>query len=101
MSFDDLTEALKIFGLSNQATLDEIRKRYRALAREHHPDHGGEDPEKMGRINLAYKLLRDYCANYRFTFSLDEYLKQNPEERMQRQFYDDPVWGGGNKKGGE
>lgn len=101
MAYEDLVEALKIFGLPDTATLKEIRTRHRQLVKEYHPDHGSEDSEEIRRINLAYKILTDYCANYRYSFSLDEYLQQNPEERMQRQFYDDPVWGGGNKKGGK
>ena len=101
MSYDDLVEALKIFGLNDHATLAEIRTRHRQLVKSHHPDRCGEDSEEIRRINRAYQLLRDYCSNYRYTFSLEEYLQQNPEERMRRQFYDDPVWGGGNKKGGE
>ena len=101
MAYDDLLEALKIFGLREHATLNEIRKKHRALVKEHHPDKGKSDSEEIRRINLAYEILRDYCANYVYSFSLDEYLQQNPEERMQRQFYDDPVWGGGKKKGGK
>ena len=101
MAYEDLLEALTIFGLRDHATLDEIRKRHRQLVKEFHPDHGNEETEDIRRINLAYEILRDYCANYRYSFSLEEYLQQHPEERMQRQFYDDPVWGGGNKKGGK
>ena len=101
MAYDDLIEALKIFGLSDHGTLVEIRKRHRQLVKEFHPGLGKDDTGDIRRINLAYQILRDYCANYRYSFSLEEYLQQNPEERMQRQFYDDPVWGSGKKKGGE
>lgn len=101
MPYDDLLEALKIFDLREHATLGEIKKQHRKLVKEFHPDRGNSDTEEIRRINLAYQILRDYCANYRYSFSLEEYLQQNPEERMQRQFYDDPVWGSGNKKGEE
>ena len=101
MTYDDLLEALKVFDLSENATLREIRKRHRRLVKAYHPDHGNSDSDEIRRINQAYKILGDYCANYRYTFSLDEYLLQHPEERIQRQFYDDPVWGSGNKNGGE
>jgi len=101
MAYEDLLEALKVFGLRDHATLNEIRKRHRQLVKKFHPDHGNEETEDIRRVNLAYEILRDYCANYSYSFSLEEYLQQNPEERMQRQFYDDPVWGGGNKKGGK
>ena len=101
MAYEDLQEALRIFGLRDQATLGEIRKRHRTLVKEYHPDRGNADPEQIRRINRAYEILQNYCANYRYSFSLDEYLEQNPEERIKRQFYDDPVWGGGHKKGGK
>ena len=101
MAYDDLTEALKLFDLREHATLAEIRKRHRKLVKEFHPDHGNSDSDKIRQINQAYQLLRDYCASYRYSFSLEEYLQQNPEERIQRQFYDAPVWGSGNKKDGK
>jgi len=101
MTYDNLLEALKIFDLNEHATLSEIRKRHRKLVKEYHPDHGNSDSDEIRRINQAYKILSDYCANYRYTFSLDEYLLQNPEERIKQQFDDDPVWGSGNKKSGK
>lgn len=97
MAYEDLLEALKVFGLRRQATLAEIRKRYRQLAKQYHPDRGNGDADEIRRINRSYSVLRDYCANYRYSFSLDEYLLQHPEERIQRQFYDDPLWGDGKK----
>lgn len=33
---------LQTLGLSNFATLDDVKKRFRQLAMEHHPDHGGD-----------------------------------------------------------
>jgi len=38
------------------ATLQEIKSAYRALAMRHHPDHGGS-VEKMREINLAYAAI--------------------------------------------
>ena len=37
---------------------DDIKRQYRALARAHHPDHGG-DPRVMARINRLYATLVD------------------------------------------
>lgn len=96
MTYAELTAALKVLDLPQQATLAEIHQRHRALVKAHHPDLAADaDPKMIRRINAAYKLLRDYCATYLYSFSRDEFLLQNPEERMRLQFYDDPVWGNG------
>lgn len=48
----------KILGVSKTATNDEIKKAYRKLALEHHPDRGGDDKE-FKKINEAYQVLSD------------------------------------------
>jgi molecular chaperone DnaJ len=48
----------KVLGISKSATVDEIKKSYRRLAQEHHPDKGG-DQEKFKEINEAYQVLSD------------------------------------------
>ncbi len=45
-------------GVSRAAPQDEIKKKYRALARELHPDTGG-DPEKLKTVNAAYGMVGD------------------------------------------
>lgn len=56
----------KILGVSKTASEDEIKKAYRKLAHEHHPDkkHGNE--AKFKEINEAYQVLSDKNkrANY-------------------------------------
>ncbi|HYC80031.1 MAG TPA: molecular chaperone DnaJ [Candidatus Binatia bacterium] len=46
-------------GVSKTATPEEIKKAYRRLAHEHHPDKGQGDPEKFKQINEAYQVLSD------------------------------------------
>ena len=48
----------KTLGVSKKATAEEIKKAYRKLARENHPDAGG-DEEKFKDINEAYEVLSD------------------------------------------
>jgi molecular chaperone DnaJ len=48
----------KILGLTKGATADEIKRAYRRLAHEHHPDKGGNQ-EKFKEINEAYQVLGD------------------------------------------
>ena len=45
-------------GAEAGATQEEIERLYRRLAREHHPDRGG-DEERMKTINEAYRVLRN------------------------------------------
>jgi DnaJ-domain-containing protein 1 len=49
-------QALRVLGLPPNATPLQIKRRYRALAKRHHPDRGG-DPKQMQRIISAYELL--------------------------------------------
>lgn len=94
MTFNDLQEALEIFALSDRATLKEIKARHRELVRLHHPDTGKKaDKERIKLVNAAYTILAEYVADYRFSFSEEEFYLQNPEERLRRQFENDPLWG--------
>ena len=51
-----------LLGVSRGASEDEIRKSYRRLVREHHPDANPEDPsaeERFKEIQHAYEVLSD------------------------------------------
>ncbi|MBU2219991.1 molecular chaperone DnaJ [Patescibacteria group bacterium] len=48
----------KILGVSKNASSEEIKRAYRRLAQEHHPDKGGNQ-EKFKEINEAYQVLSD------------------------------------------
>jgi curved DNA-binding protein len=47
-----------ILGVSRTATADEIKRAYRKLASQHHPDKGG-DTTKFQEIEAAYRTLSD------------------------------------------
>lgn len=96
MTYEELQAALSVFGLGERATIKEIKARHRELVKRYHPDAGGEhDPEQIRKVNAAYRVLRDYVESYRFSFTEKEFYEQNPEERIRRQFMDDPLWGKG------
>lgn len=49
-------QALAVLGLPLNATPQQIKHRYRTLAKQHHPDRGG-DPHQMQKIIAAYEFL--------------------------------------------
>ena len=53
-----MPDPYEALGLQRGATEDEVKKTYRKLAREHHPDKGG-DAEKFKKIQGAYEILSD------------------------------------------
>lgn len=54
-------EALGIMGLQEPVTFEEIKSRYKTLAKKHHPDRNGgsqESEELLKRVNMAYTILK-------------------------------------------
>jgi molecular chaperone DnaJ len=49
----------QILGVSKSASKDEIKKAFRKLAHEHHPDKTGGDDKKFKEANEAYSVLSD------------------------------------------
>jgi hypothetical protein len=62
-----------VLDVRHDASAAEIKRRWRELAREHHPDRAGHDGEererlttRMARINAAYDVLRDPVRRARY-----------------------------------
>lgn len=53
-----MSDYYSVLGVSKEASSDEIKNAYRKLAREHHPDKGG-DKERFQEIQKAYETLSD------------------------------------------
>lgn len=53
-----MTDLYEHLGVARNATPGEIKKAYRKLAMQHHPDKGG-DAEKMANLNRAFAVLGD------------------------------------------
>ncbi|PLX87568.1 MAG: molecular chaperone DnaJ [Desulfuromonas sp.] len=96
MTYRDLRNALTEFDLPPRVSWRQLKERHRQLVKRYHPDNGdATDPDRIRRINDAYRVLREYCTDYRFDFSHQEFLEQCPEERLREQFSEDSLWGGG------
>ena len=84
-------------GLEERATLDDIKKAYRRLAKKYHPDHtkgqGRDGQHAMREINRAYRLLLDYCNNYRYPLVRNLEEEVDDEEWWMNRFGQDPLWG--------
>ena len=62
-----------MFDVRHDASAEEIKRRWRELAREHHPDRAGTDSlererltTRMARINAAYDVLSDPVRRARY-----------------------------------
>jgi hypothetical protein len=89
----------RILDVSHDASDDEIKRRWRDLAREHHPDlaAGHEDERegtttRMARINAAYDVLRDPVRRARYDASPEARRAREAEYRAQGT---GPGWAGG------
>lgn len=97
MTYEDLKASLAIFGFDerDQLTLAQVKRRHRELVKASHPDVASDAiAQNMQRINASASFLFAYLQSYRFTFSEDEFYRQNPDERLRMQFANDPVCGG-------
>ena len=55
-----MSDYYNLLGVSRDAGTNEIKKAYRKLALEYHPDRNkNSSEEKMAQINKAYEILSD------------------------------------------
>lgn len=59
MDFDPSKNYYSALGLDENASNDEIKKAFRKLAMQHHPDKKGGNKEKFQEINEAYGVIGD------------------------------------------
>src|SRR5579863_3452452 len=55
----------EVLGVSKGASPDEIKKAYRRLAVQHHPDRGG-DETKFKAVSESYEVLKDPSKRQRY-----------------------------------
>lgn len=56
----------EVLGIGKSASADEIKKAFRRLAVQHHPDKEGGDEAKFKEVNEAYEVLKDPGKRQRY-----------------------------------
>ena len=54
-----MSDYYNILGVQSTASQDEIKRAYKKLAREHHPDVNGGDGNRFKEISEAHDTLKD------------------------------------------
>ena len=71
-----IRDARTILELPESATMEQIKVNYRRLIKKWHPDSFPEKheacEEMSGKITNAYRIILDYCSNYRYSFKKEE-----------------------------
>ncbi|MFH1709255.1 MAG: J domain-containing protein [Planctomycetota bacterium] len=69
-SSENISEATRVLGLPERATIDQVRRAYKKLVLKHHPDrHGSAATAEMVRITAAYDTVMAYCREYPIPFA--------------------------------
>jgi DnaJ-class molecular chaperone len=90
MTLEELEWAKKILDISIPMSLSQIERNYKKLAKNVHPDvSGAETASKTADLNRAIAIVREYCMDYQFDFSEEQFYFQFPEERIQKMFWKD------------
>jgi len=72
-----MVDLYSVLGVSKDAEASDIRTAYKQLAKEHHPDKGG-DPEKFKELSQAHEILSD--PQKRRTYDMTGSISDQPEQ---------------------
>merc|ERR1719182_1194793 len=92
----DTTKFYKLLGVDKNANAADIKKAYRKLAVQHHPDKGG-DPEKFKEITRAYEILSDSEKRAKYDRHGEEGLEDGGGDAGD---IFESFFGGGGRRGG-
>jgi len=93
-SLETLIKAKTLLGLSDKASLFEIKQKYRNLMHKWHPDKNPDDlksAEQMSvQINSAYETILEYCKHYEYSFREEDIRDKtaSPHEWWESRFGD-------------
>ncbi len=69
----------KILKINKSATSLEIKDAFKKLAKEHHPDHGG-DTQKFKEVLEAYQILSDHASRKSYDWYYESHYNFSDEE---------------------
>ncbi len=94
--FRQVEEVRMLLGLSEEASLEDIKEVYRNLSLKYHPDRCKEKDKKhceemFKKINQARDIILNYCANYKYSFKEKDIKKNAMDKELYehlKRFYD-------------
>lgn len=84
------TDAFRILGVSEDEDPEIIKKRFRELLREHHPDQAGNDPEHLNKtqqVILAYSCLKENGVLKELPEQADFGIRKNEQAFVKRSIF--------------
>jgi hypothetical protein len=89
--------ARRLLHLEERATLGEIKRAYRKMCKQHHPDTTGDESLQnitlLRELTQGYDLLMGYCDRYRIPLIPAAGENIDPEDWWMDRFGRDPLWG--------
>jgi curved DNA-binding protein CbpA len=82
-----------LLGVERDATNEEIKKAYRRLALQYHPDRNGGDPsleEKLKEVNQAYQVIGNEVKRHQYDLTLrrfshnDAIYQEGPNDDLEK-----------------
>ena len=78
MKYGEFEAAVESMQFCTKVSYADLKTRYRELSKIFHPDMPDGDAKKFDETAKAYKLLKTYMQEYRFSFDEEDFLEQYP-----------------------
>ncbi len=78
MQYEDFEKAIDSLELCSKSSLVDLKRNYRELSKQYHPDMEEGSEEKFIELNEAYKMVKKYMESFRYSLDEEEFKKQFP-----------------------
>ena len=78
---------MDVFGISYSTSIVRLRRKYKKLMRQHHPDKGGSTEESQ-KITDAYATLTEYLENFEIPLDKIDAKRINHMDRFYSDYTD-------------